>query len=153
MCGDARPLRCACRGISLALWLLFDHLQWLQKAGYLRLAPGTLAKVDAYHSQAWFSGLLFGALLCLYKLQLLAKEERRFIAAMPLPPSSSDLLKRNDVTEVSRKALLALEEKKAKQVRTARNAPHPSPAPSSRFTLRYRRTQPRRAVSLRVVCR
>jgi peroxin-11B len=100
------------RGTSLAMWLLFDHIQWLQKAGYLRLTSDTVQRIDVYHSQSWFVGLLFGAFVSLYKLQVLVKEERALLST--LPPHLD--LQRNDVDDVRKKALLMLQEKKAKQV-------------------------------------
>jgi peroxin-11B len=104
------------KGSSLSVWLLFDHVQWLQKAGYLKLRAETLAAVDRYHSEAWFSGLLFGALLCLYRLQLLVKEERLLSASATPPSTAADILHRTDLTELRKRQLLRLQDRKAAQV-------------------------------------
>ena len=96
------------KGVSLALWLLFDHVQWLNKAGYLRIQPRTLQRIDAYHSQAWFSGLLFAALLALYRLQQLVKQERAIVAAA----AASN----NNATPLAERQLAAIQLRKSKHI-------------------------------------
>ena len=95
------------KGCSLALWLLCDHIQWLNKAGYVRLHPHTLKRIDVYHAQSWFSGLLFAALLALYRLQQLVKQEQ-----LTLTQAGSS----NNVTPLHQRQLAALQYRKAKHI-------------------------------------
>ena len=95
------------KGCSLSLWLLCDHIQWLTKVGCLRLQPHTLKRLDAYHSQAWFSGLLFAALLALYRLQQLVKQEQPIVTAAAA---------NNSATPVAQRQLAAIQHKKAKHI-------------------------------------
>ena len=100
----------ALKGCSLALWLLCDHIQWLSRAGYVRLQPTTLKTIDAYHSQAWFSGLLFAAVLALYRLQQLVKQEQQLVEAAGGP------LHNNNATTQLQRQLAAIQLRKAKHI-------------------------------------
>ena len=94
------------KNLSLALWLLFDHIQWLNKAQYTRLQPDTIKRIDILHSQSWFSGLLFAALLALYRLRQLVRQEQAIVSAVGL----------SNATPLTQRQLVALQDKKAKQI-------------------------------------
>jgi len=61
------------KSFSFFIWMVCDHVQWMQKAGYLKLAKETMTKVDEYHSKGWFFGLLAGLILCALKLKSAAE--------------------------------------------------------------------------------
>jgi len=106
----------------LAIWLFCDHIQWLHKAGYILLEPDRVKRIDNTHSKAWFFGLLFGVILCVYKLTKLSQEEKKLryeISRDSISPPITSLgisIPRNDISESRRRALLLLEDKKMKQV-------------------------------------
>jgi len=56
------------KSFFLALWMVCDHIQWLNKVGYLKL--GATPKIDEWHSKGWLFGLLIGVLITLYKLRI-----------------------------------------------------------------------------------
>jgi hypothetical protein len=58
----------------LTVWMGCDHLQWLQKVGYIKLAD--LKVIDEYHSKGWFFGLAAGLLIAAYKLKLAVDENK-----------------------------------------------------------------------------
>lgn len=60
------------KSISLGIWLVMDHVQWMHKAGYITVQ--TIKTIDNIHSQAWFIGLLCGAIVSTYKLKKLNDE-------------------------------------------------------------------------------
>lgn len=64
----------------LAVWMMMDHLQWLQKAGYLKLTD--LKKIDEYHSKGWFFGLAAGFLISAYKFKQAVDENKTARAAL-----------------------------------------------------------------------
>ena len=97
------------KGCSLAVWLLCDHIQWLSRAGYVRLQPLTLRRLDAYHSQAWFSGLLLAAVLALYRLQQLARQEQAVVTA-------AGSLNNGSATAQLQRQLAAIQLRKAKHI-------------------------------------
>jgi hypothetical protein len=43
------------KAFSLGVWMAADHLQWLHKAGYLKLND-SIKRIDEIHSKAWFWG-------------------------------------------------------------------------------------------------
>lgn len=58
----------------LAVWMMCDHVQWLQKAGYLKLVD--LKKIDEYHSKGWFFGLAAGFIIAAYKFKQAVDENK-----------------------------------------------------------------------------
>jgi hypothetical protein len=58
----------------LAVWMSMDHIQWLQKAGYIKLE--SLKKIDEYHSKGWFFGLAAGFLISAYKFKQAVDENK-----------------------------------------------------------------------------
>jgi len=60
------------KNFLLAVWMVADHIQWLNKAGYLKLTD--TKKLDEIHSKAWFYGLFFGILLSAYKLKAVVEQ-------------------------------------------------------------------------------
>jgi len=105
------------KGGSLSVWLFCDHIQWLHKAGYIKVGPVSLKKIDTVYNQAWFFGLLFGCLLCIYRLTKLRQEEKllRPEISRDLNSTSPPHLHTN-LVGTARRALVTLEEKKAKQI-------------------------------------
>lgn len=92
----------------LAVWMACDHVQWLQKAGYLKLAD--LKRIDEYHSKGWFFGLVAGFIIAAYKLRQAIDENR--VARAQLNASLNDPAK----LVVANKALKAGDDKKNKQI-------------------------------------
>lgn len=56
------------KSAAFTVWMLVDHAQWMQKVGYIKQDPQTIARLTEIHSKAWFFGLLLGALQASYKL-------------------------------------------------------------------------------------
>lgn len=92
----------------LAVWMACDHVQWLQKAGYLKLTD--LKKFDEYHSKGWFFGLVAGFIIAAYKLRQAIDENR--VARAQLNASLNDPAK----LIVANKALKDGDAKKNKQI-------------------------------------
>lgn len=42
----------AFKSLSLAIWMVIDHIQWAHKVGYIKLE--SIKKLDVIHSKAWF---------------------------------------------------------------------------------------------------
>lgn len=63
-----------------------DHLQWLNKVGYIKI--GDLTKIDEYHSKGWFFGLAAGLIISAYKLKQAVDENK--LARAQLTQSLSD---------------------------------------------------------------
>lgn len=92
----------------LAVWMGMDHIQWLQKAGYLKLAD--LKRIDEYHSKGWFFGLLAGFIIAAYKFKQAVDENK--LARAQLSQSLSDPAK----VAAANKSLKAGDEKRNKQM-------------------------------------
>lgn len=75
------------KAFSLMLWMLMDHIQWLTKAGYLKVE---LKEIDKLHSKFWAIGLAFGCMISLYKMNKArakiesAKAELRNLRTLPI---------------------------------------------------------------------
>lgn len=70
----------------LAVWMSMDHIQWLQKVGYIKLAD--LKKIDEYHSKGWFFGLAAGLIIAAYKFKQAVDENKT--ARAQLTQSTND---------------------------------------------------------------
>lgn len=92
----------------LAVWMVCDHIQWLQKAGYLKLVD--LKKFDEYHSKGWFFGLLAGFIISAYKFKAAVEENKT--ARAQLSQSLNDPAK----VAAANKQLKAGDEKRNKQL-------------------------------------
>jgi len=86
------------KNASLAIWMLCDHIQWLNKAGYLKLA--STKTIDEYHSKGWFFGLLLGIIISLYKLKSVSEELKK-------ARQDRRALENSDNKEASQKAIIA----------------------------------------------
>ena len=58
----------------LAVWMLVDHVQWMGRAGYLKL--DIEKQLATIHSKAWFYGLLCGLLNESYTLNSILNAEK-----------------------------------------------------------------------------
>jgi len=85
-----------------------DHIQWLQKVGYLKLVD--LKKFDEYHSKGWFFGLAAGFLIAAYKFKQALDENKA--ARAQLNQSLNDPAK----LVAANKLLKAGDEKRNKQI-------------------------------------
>jgi len=92
----------------LTVWMVCDHIQWLQKVGYLKLVD--LKKIDEYHSKGWFFGLLAGFIIAAYKFKLALDENKA--ARAQLNQSLNDPAK----LVAANKLLKAGDEKRNKQI-------------------------------------
>jgi len=92
----------------LTVWMACDHIQYLQKLGYLKLVD--LKRIDEYHSKGWFFGLLAGLLIAAYKFKAAVDENKA--ARAGLNQALSDPAK----IGAANKALKAGEEKRNKQI-------------------------------------
>jgi len=54
--------------------MVCDHLQWLNKAGYVKLTD--VKFYDEWHSKGWFLGLLAGFLTAAYKMKKAMDENK-----------------------------------------------------------------------------
>jgi len=98
------------KSFCLAVWMVVDHVQWMNKAGYLKL--GATPKMDEIHSKAWLYGLFFGVVLNIYKLRALLDEERLKRSAL----RSAEAQNNSDASRSASKDLVALDDKKNKQL-------------------------------------
>lgn len=98
------------KAFSLGVWMVADHIQWMQKAGYLKLAD--LKKIDELHSKGWFYGLLTGIIICLYKLKQVVDDMKNLRSALREASSQGDSSK---VAELNKK-LKEGDDKRNKQI-------------------------------------
>jgi len=76
------------KAASLGVWMVADHIQWLQKAGYLKLE--SLKSIDEIHSKGWFWGLLAGVIISLYKLRNILENYNKAKEALAAAESSQN---------------------------------------------------------------
>ena len=74
------------RAFSFCMWMLMDHVQWLHKAGYIKL--DNIKTVDTVHSQSWFYGLFVSAVICVYKLTALNTKREKLLKTITTAPNS-----------------------------------------------------------------
>lgn len=65
---EVEKLLSVIKSFSLMVWMIMDHIQWMNKVGYFTIAKDTLKKIDEVHSKGWFYGLLMGLIIAVYKL-------------------------------------------------------------------------------------
>jgi len=91
----------------LSVWMMMDHIQWLQKVGYLKLV--SLKKIDEYHSKGWFLGLLAGFLIAAYKLKAVLEENKNARAQLNDPTKVASASKKlKDGDEKRNKQIMAM---------------------------------------------
>jgi len=66
---DAERYLAYWKSFWLAVWMGMDHIQWLNKVGYIKVASENLKKVDEYHSKGWLFGLVAGFIIAAYKFK------------------------------------------------------------------------------------
>jgi hypothetical protein len=104
---DAERYLSLFKSFWLAVWMAMDHIQWLQKVGYLKLVD--LKKVDEWHSKGWFFGLMAGFIIAAYKLRAVLEENKAARAQLNDPSklaAANKLLKAGD--EKRNKQIMAM---------------------------------------------
>lgn len=98
------------KSASLGVWMGADHIQWLNKAGYLKLE--STKSIDELHSKAWFWGLLAGVLICLYKLRKVLENYKQTKELLSIAQSSQN----GEQVKETNKKLVSLDAERNKQI-------------------------------------
>jgi len=98
------------KAASLGAWMIADHIQWLQKAGYLKLT--NMKSIDETHSKAWLYGLAAGAVLAIYKLRLVLEEYRIHKETLRTAETSNN----KEGISAAQRSIASLDSKRNKQV-------------------------------------
>jgi len=90
----------------LCVWMICDHIQWLNKVGYLKL--GETKKIDELHSKAWLFGLMAGLVIAAYKFNLAVAELKNAESAAQQAGQPIDSKKKQDIAIKRQKATMAI---------------------------------------------
>jgi len=60
------------KSISFTFWMLADHVQWLDKVGYIKVSDEK--RLEKIHARGWMYGLLISIITDIYKINALNKD-------------------------------------------------------------------------------